>query len=129
MKWFKTMTLMAMLALWLPATNHCRLEQIPGLSFLACGDHEEAAPRSAKECDSDGCAPVESGLYKTEDTNVDTVVPVFVAEVSLLTAIPVETRRRFFLPGFPTAVPSDLLGTWQFSFRTALPPRPPNPAS
>ena len=75
------MTVMLM-AFWLLAINHCKLEQIPGLSFLVCCDHEDAAPHQDNDCDTDGCAAVEDGLYKPEETQPGISVPVFVLAVS-----------------------------------------------
>ena len=62
-KWLKTMTVLALLGLWLAATNHCRLELVPGLSFLVCCPHDDAAPHQDDDCDTDDCAQVEHGLY------------------------------------------------------------------
>ena len=72
---------MTVLALWVLATNHCRLELLPGLAFLTCCTHETAEPTAdhhENDCESDACAAVEGGLYKTESQQVAPVNPVFV---------------------------------------------------
>ena len=124
-KRLKIITVLAMLALWLPATNHCRLEQILSLAFLTCSDHEDTGPHQDSDCDNDGCALVESGFYKTEDGNIDPVLPlsgaVFVPEL----VPPTEQSPPLFV-NFSTVASPELPGTWQFSFRTALPPRAPS---
>jgi len=129
MKWLKTIATFGLLSLWLSATNHCKLEEIPGLSFLACCDHS-AAPHQDSDCDTDGCAQVEDGLYKTEDSNVAAQAPLLVLTVCLdeiiaetLAALP-PLRANFSTVALP-----ELPVTWQFSFRTALPPRAPSFAS
>ena len=128
-KWLKTMTVLTMLALWLPATNHCRLEQIPGLSFLVCCDHEAAAPHQDNDCDTDGCAQFENGLYKVDDARAVAVVPAFVGAVFLLPTVEQTPPPPPLLSDFSTVASPELPGTWQFSFRTALPPRAPSFAS
>lgn len=116
-----------MLALWLPASNHCRLEPLPGLAFLACCDHqEEATAHHDGDCDTDGCAAVESGFYKTTSGRIQPPTPILLT-ATLLTVLPDETR---VLPvsclSHSTAAPPDNSGGWQFAFRTALPPRAPS---
>ena len=129
MNWFKTVGLLGLLALWLPATNHCRLEQLPGLRFLACCDHEDAAAPHHDDCRTDDCAAVESGLYKTVSGRIQSPAPVLLT-ATLLAVVPDEipvppasqlTRSTAIAPGDS--------GGWQFSFRTALPPRAPSFAS
>jgi hypothetical protein len=117
---------MAMLALWLPATNHCRLEQIPGLEFLRCA--ADSTPNSDCSSDGDGCLVVESGFYKLENTKVKIAQPLLIP-VTCLTQLVLE-------PGAPelhlaaTAVDSLALPKpWQFTFRAAAPPRAPSFAS
>jgi len=127
-KRLKIITVLAMLALWLPATNHCRLEQILDFSFLACTDHEDTTPNQDNDCDNDGCALVESGFYKTEDSNLDPVVPLLWAVFVPVLVPPIDQPPPLFVD-FPTVASPELPGTWQFFFRTALPPRAPSPAS
>ena len=128
-KWLKTITVLAMLALWLPATNHCRLESISALAFLVCCDHEGGAPHQDNDCDTDGCAVVESGFYKTEDAKVDAVAPVLVMAVFLLPTVEQIALLPPLLADFFTIASPELPVTWQFSFRAALPPRAPSLAS
>jgi hypothetical protein len=127
--WFKTLGLLTLLALWLPATNHCRLEQLPGLRFLACCDHEDATASHHDDCRTDDCAAVESGLYKTVSGRIQAPVPVLLT-TSLLTVFleEIPAPPACCLTGSPVVSPPDS-GGWQFSFRTALPPRAPSFAS
>ena len=126
----KTILVMAVLAFWVPATNHCRLELIPGLEFLACCGHSEEEQSSGQhqnECADDLCAQVEDGLYKTESNQV-VVEALPVCLIGFLPALLEQspsperacTVRRL------DASPPELLKTWQFSFRAAAPPRAPS---
>ena len=123
-KWLKTLSVLALLALWLGATNHCRLEQIPGLEFLQCASDTEAN----SNCDGDGCEVVENSLYKVDDAQAVAVVPAFVGAVFLLPTVE-QTPPPPLLSDFSTVASPELPGTWQFSYRTALPPRAPSLAS
>jgi hypothetical protein len=130
MKWLKTMAIFGLLGLWLGAANHCKLEEIPGLRFLICCDHDGAAPHQDGDCDTDGCAQVEEGLYKTEDCRVAAHAPLLLleiprAEIACEEVASVQVSWGDFL----TVALPELPVTWQFSFRTALPPRAPSFAS
>lgn len=126
MNWLRTLTVLALVALWLPATNHCRLEQIPGLNFLSCCEHEESVPHQDNDCETDSCAAVEEGLYKTEDCQVTVFVPVFAAPPLLSMAADIprpDTVTTALSCATTTLVPP---ASWQFLSRAALPPRAPS---
>ncbi|SRR5437867_3021181 len=89
-KWFSAITGWAILVLWLPVTNHGRLEIIPALSFLSCCDAESGNPQD-DDCQRDGCALVENGLYKIEKHHNEVDPPLF-AHVALGPAMVEETR-------------------------------------
>ncbi|HKS37334.1 MAG TPA: hypothetical protein VJW76_09110 [Verrucomicrobiae bacterium] len=115
----------ALLVLWVPLTMHCRLESLPGMEFLACCPHEEAAPHQDSDCDDDACAVVESASYKTENGRIAIPTPVlvpalFLAPLLRLEAIPAVNHLAFEKPS------PELPVSWQFSFRAALPPRAPS---
>lgn len=113
-------------AFWLLAINHCKLEQIPGLSFLVCCDHADAAPHQDNDCDTDGCSAVEGGLYKSEETQPGISMPVFGLAVSLVPSLDEHAQALFSLPHFSALASPELAVTWQFSFRAAAPPRAPS---
>ena len=104
---------------------HCKLETIPGLEFLRCASDTP----SSSDCNGDECRAVEFGWYKVEDNQAfisAALTPVIVFQVILpVEHTPVEEaavlRLTAALPEFPK--------TWQFSRRTALPPRAPSIAS
>jgi hypothetical protein len=120
----KTMITLAVLALWLPATNHCRLELIPALEFLACCVHEDAAPHEDADCETDGCATVEEGFYKSEDLRITLVAPDFLLFADVLPAA--KELSPPYIAVVPTTAPPEISKVWQFSFRAAAPPRAPS---
>jgi hypothetical protein len=60
------------LAVWLPATQHCQLEKLPGLGFLQCPTD---TPGNS-DCQGDSCDVVEHGAYKTPDDGDIVLVPL-----------------------------------------------------
>jgi len=125
-KWLKTIAMFGLLGLWLGATNHCKLEEIPGLSFLVCCDHEGATPHEDNDCATDACAQVENSFYKTQNSKVAAVKPALVLALCVMSGIEVEAKPQPALSDFLTVAPPEFSVTWQFSFRTALPPRAPS---
>ena len=116
---------MLMLALWGLATMHCDLEQVPGFEFLVSCHSQDGAPQQDNDCESDGCSAVESGFYRIEEQA--SAVPVPLLMLSFL--LPVWEAA----PPTPAPLseplicsPPELPRGWQFSYRTALPPRAPS---
>ncbi len=124
----KTLITLAVLALWLPATNHCRLELIPALQqFLTCCVHEDAtAPHEDADCETDNCEAVENGLYKTEWNHVTVAAPLLILVDVPELALEAQTVARSVDPARSAAPPPELSRVWQFSFRAAAPPRAPS---
>ncbi len=111
-----------MVALWPLASNHCQLELLPGLSFLACAQ----ATATESHCDDSECAGVEGGGYKVEDHQ--SIIPVAPATVALAQIVPAaDSSGTEPAPAdFLTVAPPELPQCWQFVFRTASPPRAPS---
>ena len=123
-RYLKTVAVFGFLAFWLAASNHCRLELIPCLSFLACCEPGDGLPSQDKDCETDGCAAVESGFYKTEDGQASVSAPQPATLTLLLPLLLVQVPPA--TPVAPDVVPPELPVTWQFSFRAAAPPRAPS---
>ena len=126
---WRTISVSAMVTLWVAAGFHCRLEVLPGFEFLACCQHPESEKSPAhqeKECNNDGCAAVERGFYKLENLQDAPVVPLL-ALVAGMPPLPELHPSSAFehLVSISTS-PPDLLRAWQFFQRTALPPRAPS---
>ncbi len=123
-QWFKTFMIVTLVAVWSLASNHCRLELISAFSFVACGNQADCTGKQDKDCETDGCAAVENQLYKSENAQVQLPAPallpvVFVSPIVIEDPAPSLTRL------FDTT-PKVLSRLWQFSYRTALPPRAPS---
>ena len=116
---------MLMLALWGLATMHCDLEQVPGFEFFASCHAQGSAPHQDNDCESDGCSAVESGFYRIEEQAPAVTVPLLMLSFVLpLWEVTPPTPALLFEPliGSPPELPRG----WQFSYRTALPPRAPS---
>jgi hypothetical protein len=124
-KSLRTLLTLLLVAVWPLVASHCRIEQLPGFDFLACAG-EDADATQQEDCETDSCATVESGLYKTEDGRQ--TVPTPPASLSpILTASLREAAESADEPIVAEdAASSDFRTTWQFSIRTALPPRAPS---
>ena len=105
--------------------SHCDLERLPVFEFLSCSTQPDTAPHEDQDCEQDGCALVESGLYRAEDQPAWFPTPVLVLSLFLL---PVDEVAPAILPsgGALGSAPPELSRIWQFSFRTALLPRAPS---
>jgi len=125
-KWLKRVAVFVFLAIWLAASNHCRLEFIPGLNFLACCEQGDGVPTQDKDCETDGCATVESGFYKMEEGQASMSAPPLVAVTLLPSLFRVQVAPASANPGTLAATPLELPVTWQFSYRAAAPPRAPS---
>lgn len=120
-----------LLAAWLPATQHCRLE---GLAEWVGTDPccpSAPAPEPALPCCDVLCAGLEQGWHRVEDgaseaAKADQVVPAFPPvwpsareDVGKLTG----PGPGAFCPTEPVTV---LTRCWRFLGRAALPPRAPD---
>jgi len=116
---------LTVLALWGLAAMHCKLEAVPGFGFLKSCCFVDSAPSSAGDCESDGCGAVEDGGYRAEEQTASAPQPVLI----LALFSPVIEARLPELQAPPSAAsesPPELTKIWQFSHRTALPPRAPS---
>jgi hypothetical protein len=113
---------------WAPLTSHCQLESLPGLEFLHCAPAAHPSTDGGDPCQDGACCSIESANYQSpRPQEILTVLPTVLPAASfglLERPVPVEVQ-----PGIPTADPPGLQNSWQFSFRTALPPRAPSLAS
>jgi hypothetical protein len=108
------------LALWLPATQHCQLEKLPGLSFLHCAADTAGQP----DCQGDSCDVVERGAYKTSDSRhvAAVFIPVVLDRISALIVEPAEAVFPAPDAGEKRALPE----RWQSYSVLALPIRGPS---
>jgi hypothetical protein len=126
-KWLKRAVALTLLALWVPVTMHCALETLPAFGFLqwCCGEDESES--QDHNCTDDSCKAVESGLYKIEDNPA--FVPGLTAGLALVAWhwVAQQPPAEPALNIIPvSSAPPELARFWQFSCRTALPPRAPS---
>jgi hypothetical protein len=110
---------------WPLVAAHCSLGNLPSLGFFACAEDRCCEPQPESDCQSDACAVVESGFYKLEIVRLCVPAPpMFVLGL-------IETRLEISdsitaCRVVPDSSPPELSRLWQFSHRTALPPRAPS---
>ena len=114
---------------WLPMTAHCRLESFPGLEFLACVTESNCHGEQGSDRGDAGCCSAEKSQYTTEQLRVTLPSPdwLMISSAPLLT--PAKSLPDEVNLGILTSAPPQLLKTWQFASRTALPARAPSLAS
>jgi hypothetical protein len=114
-----------LLALWLPATMHCALETVPGFSFLQWCCSAERAHQTSSDCPDEVCGEIESGLYLLRDSPPILPSPDLLAVTAWdhTVASPPDASPRV---GHVSSIPLKLARSWQFCYRTALPPRAPS---
>jgi hypothetical protein len=122
--WLKRIIALALVAVWPLAMNHCKLETVPGFTFLQCAVDTQDTHDADKDC-ADRCA-VEKSQYRADHVplNIPTpnLLPVFSATaLPTLAALPAEVSG-----GILTAAPPQLLQTRHFASRAALPARAPS---
>ncbi len=124
MRWnFKVMA--AVLALlWLPLSSHCTWEHLPGLELFSCHTEAEPAPHQDDDCQSDGCAAVESGSYKIEEQPF--TIPAQLLVPCIVQLLPSVVTPSLHDGAAPASPPPELSCNWQFTFRAAAPPRAPS---
>src|SRR5258707_13241641 len=124
-KRWKAIVSLLCLAIWLPATQHCRLENLPGLGFLQC----ETDSPGKSDCQGDSCDVVERGMYKAPDSQQVTPPPVPLMLAWMHSEFQVAEQGKGSQLQVPTSPPPDIPKGWQFLTRTASPPRAPSFAS
>lgn len=118
----RRLALLLLVALWLPVTLHCELENVGLLASVGeCADSEDAC------CDDTACFTVEEALFKDPAPILKLTAP----EVSAcLVCLAVNTSDIFStesaLSPARHAPPPELRATWQFVRRAAPPARAPS---
>jgi hypothetical protein len=109
------------------ASMHCILEGVPGFDFLKTCCFVDSGAANSKDCESDECV-VESGNYRAEEQTASAPQPLLLlALFSLAIEAPMPEPQVASLVASES--PPELSKVWQFSHRTALPPRAPSLAS
>lgn len=115
-----------MALLYLPASGYCLFENAGFVTPVdCCAETTSHQHDEESSCGGYGCCPIEYAVYSSFDSGIsDLPTPpadaVFLVIV-LLTEVPGEIQDVH-----PERSPPDIPKSWQFSFRTALPPRAPS---
>ena len=125
MSWWKAILSVLCLATWLPATQHCQLEKLPGLEFLACPTD---TPGNS-DCEGDSCDVVEHGAYKTPDNRPVASLKMALSVAWVLSDCYDTEQLAGGLADISNLAPPDIPQGWQFLTRAAPSPRAPSFAS
>jgi len=120
---------MVLALVWLPAASCCLIDESGLLGKRDCCSKErsQSAPGPGG-CDKP-CGALASAAYLPQEDHQHLIppanVPLFKCSIDKT-----EVRRLAGIGrDLPATAPPELAGHWQFSFRTALPPRAPTFAS
>lgn len=120
-----------MLALWLPATQHCGLEAA-GVIAASVDCHEPSdckVPHAQSHCDTDNCQAVETPAYKNSLTTLKVAEPAVLTCLCCLHVISPETIVVPLISPERSNTPPELAPTWRFVARAAAMPRAPTTVS
>ena len=116
---------LTVLALWGLAAMHCKLEALPGFDLFKSCCFVDSASSSQEDCERDGCCAVEDGGYRSEEQTASAPQPLLI--LALLSAVIEAPLPELQVCSFVACLPPpELPRAWQFSYRTALPPRAPS---
>lgn len=125
-----TLAALLLVALWLPATLHCQIEQLDGSKLFSCAGH--AHPDETSHADDDHCADtlcqtIESGEYVLTKTRITFALPVVQACLYQLCLFSLNAPPPMALSvsSAPELAPP-WQPSWHFVRRTALPARAPS---
>jgi len=121
----KPFVALIVLALWASCTIRCELWCLAGSEEAACCVSAEApSPAMPAPADDCVCSWVKSGRYIAETSLVPLPLPVGVLLKNLSADLSIPSSPASI--AVSTTSPPDLLPSWQFSSRAALPPRAPS---
>ncbi len=115
--------------LWVAQAAHCQIGTIPGLDLLACASGGNAE-NEAHSCCGGTCKNIESREQKAEKMKRPAAprpesLPWLATALAALRLSESDNDRSISFADVPPELPK----CWQFSHRTALPPRAPSIAS
>lgn len=117
-----------LVALWLPATLHCQLENVGLKALFACADQPVQAGHPDKDpCAADGCQTVESGQFAFAKSRLDlNLLPALTCACQLCLSLVAPPAPVSEISASRQDVTLPLQRTWQFARRAALPARAPD---
>lgn len=127
----RTFAALLMLALWLPATQHCGLEAagLFGPAVECHNDADCASPHEQSHCDADNCQPIENSAYKSSLNLLQIAAPEAFTCLFCLHVISPETIVLALVSPERTDAPPELAPSWRFLARAVASPRAPSLAA
>ena len=114
---------------WLPATSLCLVERAGLLANDDCCPSTAQKPLPTKSSNGSTCCTPASASYKADDySHLHISAPLFIG-VLIFEAFANDSEAAQVHRNAEDVGPPTLLKTWQFTSRTALPPRAPSFAS
>lgn len=120
------------LAFWLVATHHCRLESLGSFASHTDDTATTGCCASSDGCTNDECGTLEEGSYRIDGG----AVKVFAPRITLICHLndwrmltPAQEMSPRVLPDGVTERPKDWLADWQFVRRAAAPAHAPDSLS
>jgi hypothetical protein len=122
----KTLTAALLVLAWLPAASLCLIESAGLIEKGDCCSKDSDHPAPGKTGCDKPCGVIAAGNYLFQQDHFVLSAPVvetpdFCTPTALEIRSPAGAGRDA-----PATAPPELVGCWQFSFRTALPPRAPS---
>lgn len=121
----RTIVALLLLALWLPATQHCGLEAAGVLNADCHAPGDASSDHDKSPCDTDNCQSVEAGAYTSHFLIIQIAPPAVFACLPGLPEIFRPTIQVPLIARSRTNPPPELAPTWQFIARAAPSPRAP----
>ena len=126
MRRLKAIVTVMVLAVWSACAVHCSLENLTGASEAPCckdeGGPSGRVPAGAEQC---VCSTIQAGGYVSQENTRSTPAPL----LSVLPGnSPCDSEDSLTRPGVAEAAlsPPEVVRSWQFYFRAALPARAPS---
>jgi hypothetical protein len=121
---FSQIVAFVLLALWMPATQHCAFGAVTAWESSLC---ETVCNHEAEGTHEDACTVVESGDYTSSITLAHVPAPQLttLACLACLNARIVSEATQLAPPAWSKDDPADWVPQWAFIARAALPARAP----
>ena len=115
-----------LLVIWLPATSLCLVERAGWLANDDCCPSSASKPAPGKSSGDSTCCTLASASYKADDySHLHITAPLFIG-VLIFEAFAGDSEAGQVDCNSDDVGPPTLRTTWQFTSRTALPPRAPS---
>ena len=127
MRFLSQIVAFVLLALWMPATQHCGLEAAGVITANSANESVACCAPTAAACAYDSCHVIEQFAPKTSNDSLQVSTPDFVACACFLFVqiLDRELSARSVVSVVATDYPMGWVPTWHFARRAAPLPRAP----